>query len=37
VMAWIHAFLYTRAARRFDAMAREVVALNDSPKGPSAQ
>ncbi|MEP7364546.1 MAG: DUF485 domain-containing protein [Acidobacteriota bacterium] len=37
VMAWIIAFLYTRAARRFDAMADEVVRLNDSPEGSSAQ
>lgn len=36
-MAWIIAFLYTRAARRFDAMADEVVALHDAPKGSSAQ
>ena len=36
-MAWIIAFLYTRAARRFDAMAEEVVALNDAPKGSPAQ
>jgi uncharacterized membrane protein (DUF485 family) len=36
-MAWILAFLYTRAARRVDAMADEVVHLNDSSEGSSAR
>jgi uncharacterized membrane protein (DUF485 family) len=37
LMAWIIAFLYTRAARRFDAMARGVVSLNDTHQGPAAE
>ncbi len=36
-MAWIIAFLYTRAARRFDAMAAEVVRMNDGHEGSPAQ
>lgn len=36
-MAWLIAFLYTRAARRFDAMAEEVVRLNGANEGTSAQ
>lgn len=32
-MAWILAFLYTRAARRFDAMAAEVVQMHDGGDG----
>lgn len=36
-MAWLLAFLYTRAARRFDAMAQEVVALNDADQGTAAR
>lgn len=36
-MAWILAFLYTRAARRFDEMAAEVVRMNDGHEGSPAQ
>ena len=37
VMAWILAFLYTRAARRFDTMAEEVVRLNDPREGSATR
>ena len=36
-MAWILAFLYTRSARRFDAMAAEIVRMNDGQEGSSAR